>query len=214
MPFLPVVDRLPEPQRRALGVAFGTVSGPPADVFLVGLAVLTLLSDAAETGPVLCVIDDAQWLDEESADLLSFVARRLLADRVGLLFGVRETADAEPRLQALPSLRISGLPDQAAHELLETSISQPIDPPVGGSHRRGDRRQSAGCRRGRPGTDPDQLGGRMPLPEPLPVGHRLEAYAEFTIDFAYNAIEESEYAVLDAVLASMDADAAASKVPS
>ena len=54
----------------------------------------------------------------------------------------------------------------------------------------------------------------MPLPEPLPVGHRLEAYAEFTIDFAYNAIEESEYAVLDAVLASMDADAAASKVPS
>src|SRR4029450_1382230 len=118
VPFLPAVDRLPEPQRRALGVAFGLVSGPPADPFLVGLAVLTLLSDAAETRPVLCVIDDAPWLDEESADLLSFVARRLLADRIGLLFAVQETADSEPRLQALPDLRISGLPEQAACELL------------------------------------------------------------------------------------------------
>ena len=108
------MDRLPEPQRRALDVAFGLVSGPPADPFLVGLAVLTLLADAAEVRPVLCVVDDAQWLDEESADILSFVARRLLADRVGMLFAVRETTEPDPRLQALPGLQIAGLPEQDA----------------------------------------------------------------------------------------------------
>ena len=125
VPLLRAMDRLPEPQRRALGVAFGMVNGPPADPFLVGLAVLTLLSDAAEVRPVLCVIDDAQWLDEESAGVLIFVARRLLADRVGLLFAVRETVDPDPRLQALPGLRISGLPKRDAHEVLERSIRRP-----------------------------------------------------------------------------------------
>jgi DNA-binding CsgD family transcriptional regulator len=175
VPFLPALDRLPEPQRRALGVAFGLVSGPPADPFLVGLAVLTLLSDAAETRPVLCVIDDAQWLDEESADLLSFVARRLLADRVGLLFGLRETSDAEPRLQALPDLRISGLPEQAAHELLQTSNSQPIDPLVAARIVAETGGNPLAVVEAARELTPDQLGGRVPLPEPLPVGHRLEA---------------------------------------
>ena len=158
VPFLPAVDRLPEPQRRALGVAFGLVGGPPADPFLVGLAALTLLADAAEVRPVLCVVDDAQWLDDESADVLSFVARRLLADRVGMLFAMRETAEPDPRLQALPGLRIAGLPEQDAYELLKTSISRPVDAAVAAAHRRRDRWQSARRRRSRPRADPGATG--------------------------------------------------------
>ena len=122
-------------------MAFGLVSGPPADLFLVGLAVLTLLADAAEVRPVLCVVDDAQWLDDESADILSFVARRLLADRVGMLFAARETTEPDPRLQGLPGLRIAGLPTEDAHELLETSINRPVDVDVASANHRRDRWQ-------------------------------------------------------------------------
>jgi hypothetical protein len=131
VPFLHNVDGLPGPQRRALGVAFGLVSGPPADLFMVGLAVLMLLSDTARVRPVFCVIDDAQWLDDESADVLGFVARRLLADRVGMLFAIRETAEPDPGpqgLQGLPGLRLAGLSKPDAYELLETAISLPIEP--------------------------------------------------------------------------------------
>ena len=173
-PFLPGVDRLPEPQRRALGVAFGLVSGPPADPFLVGLAALTLLADAAEERPVLCVVDDAQWLDDESADVLTFVARRLLADRVGMLFAIREPTEPDPRLQALPGLRIAGLPVQDAASSSRASISRPINAAVaerivaetGGN-------PLALIEAARELT-PEQLTGLEPLPEPLPVGHRLE----------------------------------------
>lgn len=100
-PYLDRIAKLPAPQRGALGIAFGLESGSPPDRFLLGLAVLTLLSDVAEDQPLICVVDDAQWLDQASAQVLEFVARRLAAEPVGLVFAVRET-DEQPKLAGLP----------------------------------------------------------------------------------------------------------------
>src|SRR6202035_3739479 len=85
LPFLPLIEELPRPQQGALRVAFGQEAGPPPELFLVGLATLTLVSLAAEDQPLLCTIDDAHWLDHESVRVLPFVARRLYADRVGII---------------------------------------------------------------------------------------------------------------------------------
>ena len=123
-PLLEAVEHLPPPQRGALEVAFGRTAGPAPDRFLVGLAVLTLLSGAAEERPLLCVIDDAQWLDEVSAKTLAFVARRLLAEPVGLLLAARAPAGD---LRGLPELQVFGLRNGDARALLRSGVMFRLD---------------------------------------------------------------------------------------
>src|SRR5258706_8610220 len=114
-PILELRERLPPPQRDALAVAFGRGAGQVPNPFLVGLAVLGLLSEAAEERPLLCVVDDAQWLDGASARALAFVARRLLAEKIALLFAARELG----ALAGLPELRVEPLGQREARALLE-----------------------------------------------------------------------------------------------
>jgi DNA-binding CsgD family transcriptional regulator len=124
-PLLKHIDELPEPQREALNVAFGRGVGATPDRFLVGLAVLSLMAAAANDQPLLCIIDDAQWLDEVSVQTLAFVARRLLAEPVALVFAARD-GGAEA-LAGLPELVISGLSDDAARKLLDSVLLGRID---------------------------------------------------------------------------------------
>src|SRR4051812_16791601 len=125
-PMLDRLENLPSPQRDALRTAFGLSAGPPPDRFFVGLAVLSLVADAAEEQPLLCIVDDAQWLDRVSAETLAFVARRLLAERVGLVFGLRGDGDGHP-LGALPELALAGIGEHDARLLLDSTIPGPLD---------------------------------------------------------------------------------------
>src|SRR6202049_2598412 len=118
-PFLELMDRLPQPQHEALGVAFGLITGPAPNPFLVGLAVLGLLAEAAEEEPLVCVVDDAQWLDSASARALALVARRLLAEKIALVFATRALGDA---LAGLPDLRVEPLGRRDARALLESVL--------------------------------------------------------------------------------------------
>ncbi|MEV6823892.1 AAA family ATPase [Amycolatopsis sp. NPDC051102] len=125
-PFLDRLDRLPEPQRDALGTAFGLSSGARPTRFLVGLAVLTLLADVAEDQPLLCLVDDVQWLDRMSALVLTFVARRLLAERIAVVFAVRD-GGPEPDLAGLPELAVGGLGEAESDALLASVLKGPMD---------------------------------------------------------------------------------------
>jgi hypothetical protein len=115
------------PQRAALQTAFGTSVGPAPDRFLIGLAVLNMLSDVAEERPLVCLIDDEHWLDQASAQVLAFVARRLGTESVGLVFSAREPSDD---LAGLPELVIGGLCEDDARQLLDSALTGPLDPRV------------------------------------------------------------------------------------
>jgi len=174
VPFLSRLERLPAPQHHALASAFGLVAGGPPDRFQVGLATLTLLADAAAESPLLCVIDDTQWLDRESADVLGFVARRLYADRIAFLFAVREPIERHVSLAGLPELHIGGLTDDDARELVASVATAPVDGQVS--------RRIIAETQGNPlaileltaELTPRQLSNTLLLPNPLPIGGRLQ----------------------------------------
>jgi DNA-binding CsgD family transcriptional regulator/tetratricopeptide (TPR) repeat protein len=170
-PMIDQLDRLPGPQQDALGVAFGLRAGDAPDRFLVGLAVLSLLADAAEEQPLLCVVDDAQWLDRASAHALVFVARRLLAESVALLLATRETSE---ELEGLPRLIVEGLRDGDARALLASAVRVPLDEQV--------RERLVAETRGNPlallelprGLTPAELAGGFGLPDVPGLSGRIE----------------------------------------
>jgi DNA-binding CsgD family transcriptional regulator len=175
VPFLSGLGGLPGPQRQALGSAFGLVAGPPPDRFLVGLAALTLLTDAAAARPVLCLVDDAQWLDQVSVETLGFIARRLYADRVGVLFTVREgEGEQQAALAGLPELKLGGLPEQAAGQLLAVSAAGPVDGRVSAQIVSGVAGNPLALVELATELTAGELSGAVPLSWPLRYGGRLE----------------------------------------
>ena len=128
-PLLEHLDRLPDPQRDAVATAFGLRAGDPVDKFLVGLAVLTLMSDVAETQPLVCLVDDAQWLDRTSAQVLGFVARRLAAESVVIIFAARDDEEIA-ELSGLPELTVAPLGEDDARAILATAMPGRLDDSV------------------------------------------------------------------------------------
>ena len=123
-PLLDRLESLPLPQRDALRVVLGMTAGPPPDRFLVGLGALNLLSEAADERPLLCLVDDGQWLDQASALTFAFVTRRLFVDRVGIVFAAREPGE---ELQGLRELKVLGLSNRDADALLGTAVRFTLD---------------------------------------------------------------------------------------
>src|SRR3954468_16871544 len=170
-PMLDRLDRLPGPQQKALRVAFGLRAGNAPDRFLVGLAVLSLFSEVAEEQPLVCVVDDAQWVDRVSAQALVFVARRLLAESVALLFATREAGE---ELTGLPGLVVEGLGNGDARALLGSALRVPLDERV--------RERIVAETRGNPlallelprGLTPAQLAGGFGVPDAPGLSGHIE----------------------------------------
>jgi DNA-binding CsgD family transcriptional regulator len=172
-PMLDGLEALPSPQQDALRVAFGMQGGDAPDRFLVALAILSLLAGAAEVEPLVCLVDDVQWLDRASAQALAFVARRLLAERIAMVFAVREPTDVN-ELSGLPELVVDGLADGDARLLLAAALPGRLDERV--------RDQIVAETRGNPlallelprGLTPAELAGGFGLPDARPLASRVE----------------------------------------
>lgn len=170
-PFFELKDRLPEPQRDALEVAFGLSTGPAPDPFLVGLAVLGLLAEAAEEQPLVCLVDDAQWLDSASARTLVFVARRLFAEKIALVFATRDLGEW---LGGLPDLQVGPLSRRDSRALLESVLPARVDESVV--------ERILAETRGNPlallelprGLSPTELAGGFGLPSTAPLSAGIE----------------------------------------
>src|SRR5919106_355273 len=170
-PMLDRLEHLPAPQRDALQTAFGVSTGSAPDRLFVAVAVLSLLSEVAEAQPLICVVDDEQWLDRASAQVLAFVARRLEAESVGLVFAARGTSDESA---GLPELGVEGLRDDDARALLDSALTGPVDGRI--------RDQIVGETHGNPlallelvrGVKPAELAGGFGFPRGLPLSRRID----------------------------------------
>src|ERR1700742_1019696 len=178
-PILEEANRLPAPQRDALGTAFGLSSGAVPDKFLIGLAVLNLLSEVAEQQPLVCLVDDEQWLDRTSAQILGFVSRRLVAESVGLVFAARVPSSD---LAGVSELTVEGLREPDARALLDAELTGPIDTRV--------RDRILAETQGNPlallelprGLSPEQLAGGSGLPRAVRLSGAIEASFRRRID--------------------------------
>ncbi|HWM20892.1 MAG TPA: AAA family ATPase, partial [Ilumatobacteraceae bacterium] len=178
-PMLDRLDRLPVPQRDALATVFGLSASPAPDRFLVGLATLTLFAEVAEQQPLVCIVDDAQWLDHASAQVLGFVARRLHAERIAIVCAAR-TDSGDNVLAGLPELSIQGLGESDARALLLDHVHGPVDAAV--------RDQIVAESHGNPlallelprtWTTPAELAGGFGFPGSQPVAGKIEqSYAQ------------------------------------
>jgi DNA-binding CsgD family transcriptional regulator/tetratricopeptide (TPR) repeat protein len=173
-PMVSQLDRLPGPQRDALSAAFGLVAADPPDRFMVSLAVLAILTDMAAGQPLLVAVDDAQWLDQATTEVLAFVARRLKTEPIAFVIAVREPTSRCQPLDGLPDIHLTGLPDRTAHELLAAVATGPLDgrmaqrivTDTGGN-------PLALVEFGRQLTDSQPAAG-VPVPQPLPISGRLK----------------------------------------
>jgi DNA-binding CsgD family transcriptional regulator len=178
-PMLDHVDRLPVPQGDALRTALGLSAGPAPDRFLVGLAVLSLLSEVAGERPLVCLVDDQQWLDHASAQILAFVARRLETESLGLVFAARVLGS---ELAGLPELMVGGLREGDARALLDSVLTGPLDERV--------RAQIVAETGGNPlallelvrGVTPAELAGGLGLPGSAPISGQIEEAFRRRID--------------------------------